>query len=263
MAIFKVEVIIGTEEVVKKEFKEKFGVELSKIKLGFLTFSSENQLADFRNIYTALRISDDKKTINLFRREWRKSFVPAGVNPALAYILCQLADIKAEDIVLDPFCGGGTIPITASIYFHAQKVIASDISGKAIDISMENFESAKIPQSAFMCFRGNVSQLKFPDNYVDKIITNMPFGIRTGNHDENIKIYNIFIKKSEKILKPGGQMVVLTQEKSLFLNSLSGSRLNLKDHFMIRQGGLTPWIFVITKSTRTIRENDKMPAFTQ
>ena len=126
---------------------------------------------------------------NLFRKEWRKNLVPAGINPTLSYVICKVAELKETDIVMDPFCGGGTIVITANLDFKVKKFLASDISSTAVEYTKKNILEAKITKDKYTLFINDVKRLHLQKDYLDKIITNMPFGIREGKHDSNINLY--------------------------------------------------------------------------
>jgi 23S rRNA G2445 N2-methylase RlmL len=245
---YSLEIISGTEQFVVAELAEKYPtIQPNQVSPTEILIQSNLEIDDFRNLYSVLRISGNNLTRNLFRREWQIEHVPAGVNPALAYILCMAAGLKEEDQMLDPFCGGGTIPITASKYFNVRKAFACDLSGKAIEITKRNFQSAEIVKEKYFTLRSNVSMLKFPKEYFDKIITNLPFGVRVGTHENNEKIYKIFAKKCASLIKPDGKVVILTQEKQLIFNMMSQSGFKLVKKFDLRQGGLSPVLCIYKK----------------
>lgn len=247
---YHLQIIKGTESFVLEELKEKHSI-VSIQKVGEeIIFTSDETPESFSLILSGLRITTEgsKNSLNLYRREWRKEFVPAGINPALAYILCKLAKITANDVILDPFCGGGTIPITAALHFNPKQVIASDISGKAIDIAERNLERANLKK--IMVFRSDVSKLKLGAESVSKIITNLPFGIREKTHDKNIEIYKHFAKAAQRILKPDGLIVVLTQEITLLQEIFNTLGFKKVADFPIEQGGLKPHIYIYNKVVR-------------
>lgn len=155
---------------------------------------------------------------------WRKAFVPAGIKPELAYSLCKFADIKEGEVVYDPFCGSSTIPIIAALNFPVKRVISSDISGSAIDASQKNFDESGLSKDRYVLFRSNISMVKLRKSSIDKVITNPPWGIRSGKHEKNIKVYNAFAKKLNSVLKDNGLAVVITQEKKLIYEAM-------KDYF--------------------------------
>lgn len=261
---FDLKILRGTGEIVLEELNEKFG---DRIKLfqssqlenlkgteEQLSFESEiDDIDEFRTLYSALNITvNGNVSRNLFRREWRTEFVPAGINPSLAYCLCRLAVINSSDIVFDPFCGGGTIPLTALGYFNPAKVLASDMSGKAVDITIVNLKNLlpsleKDSGKKFVAFRAAINQLKIQENSVSKIITNPPYGVRTGKHDSNVQIYKDLFNKSHKILRDEGKIVLITQEKLLVEESIEG-KFEIEKRIQVDSGGLKPDIFVLKKN---------------
>lgn len=65
----------------------------------------------------------------------------------------MIAELKEQDIVYDPFCGASVIPITALKYFNVKRVICSDISSRAIEKSMFNFQNTGIGEEKFKLFK--------------------------------------------------------------------------------------------------------------
>jgi len=247
---YYVEIIEGTEKYILDELKSKVpDFQILKSTRNKIEFSSSEQKIDaIPQIFCALRIGNEfGRVINLFRRDWKKISLAAGINPALAYVMCKIADVQESDIVLDPCCGAGTIPITAALYFNPTKVIASDISGKAIEDAKTNSLAANLTPDKFFLFRKGVRDLVLKPGSVNKIITNLPFGIRTGNHQMNEETYENFAKKASTILVPGGKIVALTQEKELFKKYFNSEKLKIVEEMMVSQGGLTPNIFVVER----------------
>ena len=247
---YSLEIVKGTAEYVVKEIKEKFeDIHISCDSPTHISILSNIDAIDqFRVLLSPLRISNEVGIVrNLFRREWRTATSPAGINPSLAYIMNQITDIKSTDTVLDPFCGGGTIPITSYLYFSAKKVFGSDISGKAIDIVEKNLKNITYNKSDLIIFKSGVNNLKLRPNTIDKIVTNLPFGIRTGDHKKNVITYRNFVLKCEQLIKLNGKICILTQEKKLIREVFQNSTFKIINSIDIEQGGLTPSIFVYRK----------------
>ena len=244
------EVFKGTENFIVEELNEKYpNINIVEITKGFIKVKSEiEKIENFYNIKSALRVKKENGfQINLYRRDWRKKTSPAGINPSLAYILCKISNITKDDVVLDPFCGGGTIAITASTEFEPKKVLASDVSGKAVDMTMFNFNNAHVNKTKYNIFRSNISQLKLQKNSVDKVITNLPFGIRSGNHEENIKTYQHISDRLSVIMKKNSYLVMYTLEKKLLREVIDGSFFELEEEYLIEVDKLFPSIFIYKK----------------
>lgn len=165
----------------------------------------------------------------------------------MAYVLCMVGDLREEDILCDPFCGALTIPITALKYFNVKRVLCSDISGNAVEKSQKNFESAKISKEKYKLFQSDIGEIKFNKQNVDKIVTNLPFGIRVKNHEKNINAYENFEKVADKILRKKGVIIVLTQEKVLLRKVFKKEKWLVKSITRINEGGLYPEIFEISR----------------
>lgn len=177
-------------------------------------------------------------------KNWRHHTLPASTNPKIAQKLCQSANLNTQDILFDPFCGCGTIPITAVLDYNIKQAFASDVSGRAVDCAEKNRSLAKIPENRIVIFRSNVSLIKLIPHSIDKIITNLPFGIRTGNHKNNIKIYQNFCRKALTLLKNTGTGIILTQEKKLFQQIFS-LYFDITKIETIELSGLSPDIYQI------------------
>jgi len=252
--IYKLDFVKGIRKFVKDDlyfhFSEQF--KITKETDSLIIIETDVQDIDaFRILRTVLHVSlieDDRVVVerNLFRKEWRKNLVPAGINPTLSYVICKVAELKETDIVMDPFCGGGTIVITANLDFKVKKFLASDISSTAVEYTKKNILEAKITKDKYTLFINDVKRLHLQKDYLDKIITNMPFGIREGKHDSNINLYKSFINFSYSTLKKEGLLVAFTTEKTLIEQNIKG-KFELIDEIKITQGGLYPSIFVLKK----------------
>jgi len=249
-SIYTLKILKGTNKFVYKELLEKYPdteiIKENKIEIVFR--NKETNIEIFRNLYSPTYIEDSSgKILNLSKREWRKEYVPAGINPSLAYILCMVADLSEEDIVYDPFCGASVIPITALKYFNVKRVICSDISGKAIEKSEINFNTAAINKSKYRLFRSDIKDVALNKKNVDKIISNLPFGIRVGKHSNNVEIYKSLEVLANRLLRTRGKLVLLTQEKKLLREVFSKENWNVKSVLRVDEGGLLPEVFVIER----------------
>lgn len=250
ISIYKLQFLKGTLEYVSQELLEKYPeVEILKESNTEISFSSsEDHIETFRNLYSPKHIEDSSgKILNLSKRDWREGFVPAGINPSLAYILCMIAKLKEEDILLDPFCGSSVIPITAFKYFNIKRTVCFDISQKAIDASKKNFECAQIEESKHMLLRSNIKSIKLNKKNIDVIISNLPFGIRVGGHEDNIEIYSALELLAKKVLRTKGSLILLTQEKKLLREVFKKEYWNVKSVLRVDEGGLLPEVFVIKR----------------
>ncbi|NLE31050.1 methyltransferase [Candidatus Dojkabacteria bacterium] len=247
---YTLKILEGTSEYVLKELLEKYPtIEIVKENKDEILFNSDiEDINSFRNLYSPTHISNLKgNTLNLSKREWRVEFVSAGINPSLAYILCMIANLDKDNILLDPFCGSSVIPITAIKYFDIKRVICTDISGNAIDASKKNFKATNIDESKYKIFRNDILNSKISKRNVDRILSNLPFGIRVGDHESNREIYKSLEQLAKKVLRKKGLIVLLTQEKVLLREVFSKDIWSVKSILQVNEGGLFPEVFLIKK----------------
>ena len=166
--------------------------------------------------FLTVRLSDDR----MRHREYKTAHRPASLRPSSAAALAWLSAPREDDVVLDPFCGAGTILIERANLGRYAMLIGSDRDAEALSaartnvgnrykpIQLENWDAAKLPLG---------------DSSVDKIVTNLPWGVRYGTHGENRKLYPIWFNSFARVLKSGGTMVLLTAEWRL-MRDLERSR---------------------------------------
>jgi len=250
ISTYTLDFLHGTQPFVIKELLEKYpDINIETKNNHSLTFTSEeSDIETFRDLYSPSHIKDTNgKELSLSKRTWRKEYVPAGTDPSLAYIMCQIAGMDGNTILYDPFCGAGTIPISALLYFNIKKVICSDIGGTAIEKCKKNFESSKISQDKYLIFRSSIKDIKLNKQNIDRIITNLPFGIRVGTHEDNVKIYKALEEKTRSLLRTKGELILLTQEKKLIRDTFKKDFWIVESIARINEGGLLPEIFRIRK----------------
>ena len=158
---------------------------------------------------------------SLHKRWYRKFSSKAPLKSTIAYSMVRIAGLDEKEGMIDPFCGCGTIPIeaylwlsnippnqkrnfdfTKFVFINRQnfleflksmrverredlKIFGSDISKKEINFAKENAKEAGAVVNFFI---GDACKIDL--NY-DKIITDLPYGIRTSSKNLD-KIYRCF-----------------------------------------------------------------------
>ena len=170
-------------------------------------------------------ITIDTSGQGLHKRGYRKADVAAPIKETLAAAMIKLSFWKPDRVLVDPFCGSGTIPLEAAMIgrniapglsrsFVSEtwpridssvwkkvrseafksidndvklKIYGSDIDPRAVSASRVNaVEAGLIDDITFR--RMDVKNLDIEDDY-SIIITNPPYGERIGEKDEIQKIY--------------------------------------------------------------------------
>ncbi|XP_011052973.1 PREDICTED: THUMP domain-containing protein 3-like isoform X2 [Acromyrmex echinatior] len=100
------------------------------------------------------------------------NFGPTTLRSTICYNLLKLANPKLGDIIVDPMCGGGSIPIEATLAFPHSYVLCGDNDSRAIDRTKSNMDASAITCKIDLV-QWTASKLPFKDSFVDIIVTDM------------------------------------------------------------------------------------------
>ena len=171
----------------------------------------------------------------------------SALNPIIAYAMLRLAGVKSGDRVLDAFCGGGTIIIEAAQVWENLDLLGIDISPKSIEGAWKNSESAEVKDKVKFIVGDSMRLEKVlpADWKIDKVISNLPFGIRSGRLKVIPKIYTEFLKSLKPFLRENSRICLLTVHKKLMENISKKLDYILVDSKQILYGGLQAWIILL------------------
>jgi tRNA G10 N-methylase Trm11 len=138
--------------------------------------------------------------------------------PKLAQIMINLARAKKDEIILDPFCGSGTI-LTEGLLMGYKKLAGSDISKKALDDSKKNLEWISKRYNLKYDLRLSLTDAKFlakdfKDGSLGAIVTETYLGPQRGKFDLNkmsqelSKNYSDFLIVAAPLLKNHSRLVI-------------------------------------------------------
>jgi len=159
--------------------------------------------------------------------------------PKLARMMINLSQIKEAQVLLDPFCGSGTILQEALLLGY--KVIGSDVNEKAVEDSRRNLEwlkeNSKLRALNSELFQINVKNISKKVKQVDAIVTEPYLGppLRGKPKEDEVKkivdeLSNLYLeafREFKRILKPNGKIVIifpafkLSQNKIIHLSIVS------------------------------------------
>lgn len=137
--------------------------------------------------------------------------------PKLAQIMLNLGQVRSESVILDPFCGSGTILCEAALA-GVEKIYGSDISPKAIADTKKNIAWYKKEYDlhySLELIQADALEIgeKLPAASLDAIIFEGYLGPQRGDVDwrrellELTPLYQDFLKVAHGLLKPGGRLV--------------------------------------------------------
>jgi tRNA (guanine6-N2)-methyltransferase len=189
----------------------------------------------------AVRLSSEA----MRHREYKVAHRTASLRPAAAAALGWLAGVDERDVVLDPFCGAGTILIERANLGRYAELIGSDRDAEALAAARLNVG----PRYKPIRLEGwDAAALPLGDASVTKIITNLPWGIRYGSHGENRKLYPAWIAEFNRVLAPGGRMVLLSAEWTLMRELAARRRIKIEQALQVAILGARASIFICAKA---------------
>ncbi|XP_005856677.1 PREDICTED: THUMP domain-containing protein 3 [Myotis brandtii] len=160
-------------------------------------------------------------------------FGPTTLRSTLAYGMLRLCAPQPSDIIVDPMCGTGAIPIEGATEWSNCFHIAGDNNPLAVNRAANNISSlltkSQIKEGKLSwglpidAIQWDICNLPLRTGSVDIIVTDMPFGKRMGSKKRNWNFYPACLWEMSRICKPGtGRAALLTQDKKCFTKALSG-----------------------------------------
>jgi len=147
-----------------------------------------------------------------------------AIPPRLARIMINMVTLQEGQVLLDPFCGVGTI-LQEGLLTGA-KVVGMDINKWCVDAAARNLEWIKqeysLENTNYRVVQGDVCRLaeKIGREQVDCIVTEPDLGpalrqVPTGPYAQRIieklqPLYHIFLGESFKVLRKGGRLVLVS-----------------------------------------------------
>jgi 23S rRNA G2445 N2-methylase RlmL len=168
--------------------------------------------------FLTVRLSDDR----MRHREYKAAHRPASLRASSAAALAWVSEPRDDDVVLDPFCGAGTILIERAHLGKYAMLLGSDRDQAALAAARTNVGARYKP---IQLENWDAASLPLADASVSKIVANLPWGIRYGSHGENRKLYPEWFREFARVLKSGGTMVLLTAEWRLMRDLERGRKI--------------------------------------
>ncbi|XP_037656864.1 THUMP domain-containing protein 3 [Choloepus didactylus] len=190
-------------------------------------------------------------------------FGPTTLRSTLAYGMLRLCAPQPTDIIVDPMCGTGAIPIEGATEWSNCYHIAGDNNPLAVNRAANNISSLltknQVKESKpswglpIDAVQWDICNLPLRTGSVDIIVTDMPFGKRMGSRKRNWNLYPACLWEMSRVCRPGtGRAVLLTQDKKCFTKALSGmGHVWRKVHTVwVNIGGLHAAVYLLKRTTQ-------------
>ncbi|XP_063147693.1 tRNA (guanine(6)-N2)-methyltransferase THUMP3 [Candoia aspera] len=193
-------------------------------------------------------------------------FGPTTLRSTLAYGMLRLGDPQPADVIIDPMCGTGAIPIEGVTVWSNCYHIAGDNHSQAVKKTANNISSLlKQTQSEESTSIGkpidtiqwDSCNLPLRTSSVDVIVTDLPFGKRMGSKKKNWDLYPSSLMEMARICRPRtGRAVLLTEDRKCFAKALSKmGHLWQKSHTIwVNVGGLCAAVYLLKRTSEIIEQ---------
>lgn len=179
------------------------------------------------------------------KREFTEKNLNKGeLRPEIAYLICCFADFQKEQVIAEPFCGYGSIPIQLVKKFDFSKLYVSDIDEEKIKFISEKRQlkdNEKIEISV-----QNAFELKnIPNKSVGCVITDPPWGFY--ENIENIEeFYEKMFESFFRILKDDGKMIILSARKDELEKTICKMNIQITDRVNTLVNGKKAGLYKLT-----------------
>lgn len=136
------------------------------------------------------------------RFAYRVALVPAASHPPLAAALAEVAGVRSDDVVWDPFVGAGTELIERALRGRYRALLGTDLDAKALDAARANLAAARVEARLWA---GDACQEAPPG--VTLVLTNPPMGRRVQRQADLRVLLERFVDHVARVLVRGGRMV--------------------------------------------------------
>jgi len=187
-----------------------------------------------------IRLSDER----MRHRDYQRIHLPASLRPSVAAAMAWLTDPQPEDVFLDPMCGTGTILIERALLQRHALLLGGDIEEGALFAAGENIGRKHKPRQLF---HWDARHLPFRDESIDKVASNLPFGVQMSSPKENVRLYYPFFAELARVLKPKGKAAILSKDSVLVKESAARALLDVRKTYSVSILGQKAQLFLIER----------------
>ncbi len=192
--------------------------------------------------FFGLKLSEVDKHGFVERRPSKKPFFhPTGMMPKLARCMVNLARARPGELVLDPFCGTGSILVEAALI--GCRVMGADISARMAFGCLLNMRFLGLEPEGILV----ADAFRPPARQADRIVTDPPYGRSASTAGLDVKqVFERFLALLPELL-PKGHVACVSGPSRLSLSEM-GAKAGLEPveaHFFFVHGDLTRELAVL------------------
>ena len=188
-----------------------------------------------------LRLSDE----TMRHREYKEVHLPASLRPSVAAALVWLTEPAPDDVLLDPLCGAGTILIERGLVSRHRLLLGGEMDEAALAAAATNIGPRHKPRQLF---HWDARRLPLAEGSVNKVATNLPFGVKIGDPRQLPGLYGDVLAEIDRVLVAKGRAVVLTGEPELVKDALRDMpRLRVERGYPVTILGRRAMVYLLSR----------------
>lgn len=175
---------------------------------------------------------------------------PAALRANIAYAAVRFANLGPESgLLLDPFCGSGTILLEAGDIWPQLRLEGWDWNARAAEGTRANLEAAGLADRARIHAADSADFANaYQPGEVDAIVTNPPFGRKLGRTIHFPGFYRRLFESAAAVLPPRGRLVVLADRTGALRRGLAASGgFRTRRATLIQMSGVWPTLYVLER----------------
>ena len=181
-------------------------------------------------------------TMPLHRRTYKMETRTGTLHPPLAFALAMLSNLAANQNVVDPFCGVGTILIESKELEPRICALGIDIDHDSISKAQRTAESAG---TEIQFVVGDAGRLPVAAGRIDRVISNPPWGRAVGA-EGSIRVHrSAFFEELGRISSAEARIVLLLEPEAELQQSMERSGFAVLLRTQVSLFGSWPEIYVL------------------
>ncbi|MCB0321151.1 MAG: RsmD family RNA methyltransferase, partial [Bdellovibrionales bacterium] len=186
----------------------------------------------------------------LATRHWRKANYRGALNANIASAMVHLAKVASDDVVVDPFCGSGTLLLEA-IQRSSLTAVGVDTSPEALSCASVNMSHIPKAKGAVCFVLGDVRHLPVSTASASVVLTNPPWGESVGKKKDLANLYQLALDECVRVATPSARILICTQEQKACHAAIEilskQNQIQLLKSFQVFTGSFHPWIFQLVR----------------
>lgn len=184
----------------------------------------------------------------LATRQWRVCNMEGALNAPTAYAMIMLLNPRHNEVFLNLGCGSGTLLIERAFADKGGLIWGCDHNSDALACARINIHAGECTDR-IQLLQADMRSLPFPDQSVDSLCVDLPFGQLVGTHQTNVELYPDVLVEAARVAKQGARFAIITHEVRLTERLLNQNKMwVVEENIQIALRGLHPHIYLLRKA---------------